>query len=94
MVLAFPCKSLVSRPFPLYIFLPWGCEVFSGSATLRFGFVAHSDHHWGCPEKLFEVWGMVSIVPMLDHLPGALETLVLLSLLPSTADPLPRSGVI
>lgn len=36
----------------------------------------------------------VSIVPVLGHLPGALETLLLLSVPPSTAEPLPRSGVI
>lgn len=37
----------------------------------------------------FFLYKEVSIVPVLDHLPGALETLFLLSVPPSIAEPLP-----
>lgn len=38
---------------------------------------------------LISLYKQVSIVPVLYHLPGALETLLLLSVLPSIAEPLP-----
>lgn len=37
----------------------------------------------------FFLYKEVSTVPVLGHLPGALETLLLLSVPPSTAEPLP-----